>query len=132
MSCLTEGNRLGRRAPHLTDDPAQRDQLQRRAARHPAAKSNSSGNSGCKIVVGSFRRSYSGPVSCAPGFMIHPSSAAVARPVRQRHRSIASCRANATALFFLSEAGRPHDAPHATLGAILAIVVGVTIVVVPP
>jgi len=32
------GSRFGRNAPHLTDDPAWRDQLQRRAAFHPAAK----------------------------------------------------------------------------------------------
>jgi hypothetical protein len=50
MSCLTWGNRFGRRAPHLTDDPAQRDQLQRRAARHPAVKFNFTGKSVCKVL----------------------------------------------------------------------------------
>src|SRR5262249_52701940 len=35
---------------------------------------------------------------------VQPSSAAVARPVLQRHRSMANCRASATAIFFLSDA----------------------------
>lgn len=42
MSCLTVGNRLGRNAPHLTDDSSP-NQLQRRTAFHPAVRSNSSG-----------------------------------------------------------------------------------------
>ena len=37
-------------------------------------------------------------------FTVQPSSAAVAGPVLQRHRSMANCRASATAIFFLSEA----------------------------
>src|SRR6266480_349108 len=47
---------------------------------------------------------HSGVVSSMAFFKVQPSSAAVARPVRHRHRSIASCRARATAIFFLSEA----------------------------
>ena len=38
------GSAFGRNAPHLTDDPSP-DQLQRRAAFHPAAKINHSGKS---------------------------------------------------------------------------------------
>src|SRR5215831_7953256 len=34
---------------------------------------------------------------------VQPSSAAVARPVLQRHRSMASWRASATTIFFFSE-----------------------------
>ena len=35
---------------------------------------------------------------------VQPNSAAVARPVLQRHRSMASCRASATAIFFFRDA----------------------------
>jgi hypothetical protein len=38
---LDWGSRFGRNAPHLTDDRLAPDQLQRRAAFHPAAKSDS-------------------------------------------------------------------------------------------
>ena len=94
------GKGLGRNAPHLTED-ASRHQLQRRAAFHPAAKIERHWeNLNAKFKV---RWSYSAGVPAA-AFKVQPSSAAVARPVRQRQRSMASCRARATASFFLSAA----------------------------
>src|SRR5205809_2451862 len=108
MSCLTSGSRLERNAPHLTDDPATGP------ASSPSSVPPCSQNSLCVekmffvnsdgLMVSRRHFLHSGVVSSMAFFKVQPSSAAVARPVRHRHRSIASCRARATAIFFFSEA----------------------------
>ena len=42
-------------------------------------------------------------MSYFPGFITQPNSAAVQRPVRHRQRSMASCLASATAIFFFKD-----------------------------
>lgn len=127
MSCLTLGSRLERNAPHLRDDPATGP------ASSPSSVPPCGQNSLCVekmffvnsdgLMVSRRQFLHSGVVSSMAFFKVQPSSAAVARAVRHRHRSIASCRARATAIFFFSEApclsrGRDTSAGHATLAAI--------------
>src|SRR5262249_2541677 len=76
------------------------NQLHRRAAFHPAGSIE-------LWLHKAFRgKSYwSAPnIGLVALAIVQPSSVAVARPVLQRHRSIANCRASATAIFFLSDA----------------------------
>ena len=103
MSCLTWASRFGWNAPHLTDGRAEPYQLQRRAAFHPAVDFNDVGNSFFNVLVRCDECQAVVCTSSLPGFITQPNSAAVHRPVLQRQMSMASCLANATAIFFFKD-----------------------------
>ena len=88
--CFSTGSRRGP-TPHLTAGHARAVQLQRRAAGHPAANVLLCG-CGSKISKGLAVESYA--------LTTRPRSASEQRPVRQRHKSVASWRARATTVFF--------------------------------
>ena len=84
--------------------PLWQDQLQRRAAFHPAAQSIPLVWKFRFVRVESLEFLVGQAITLQDVDTLQPSSAAVARPVRQRHRSMASCRARATAIFFFKDA----------------------------